>query len=198
MYEIINWIVQIVSTLGYPGIFIMMALESSFVPFPSEVVMIPAGYLSSKGEMNIVPVILCGISGSVAGALLNYYLAIKLGRPLLIQYGKYVMFNEASLQKIEYFFVHHGHISTFTGRLIPVVRQYISFPAGLAKMNLSVFCFYTSLGAGIWVIILTLLGYYIGENEALIKEYLHNIVIILILACIVGIGIYWQYHKRNS
>lgn len=198
MYEIINWIVQIISTLGYPGIFIMMTLESSFVPFPSEVVMIPAGYLSSKGEMDIVAVILCGITGSVAGALLNYYLAIKLGRPLLIKYGKYVMFNEASLQKMEYFFVHHGHISTFTGRLIPVVRQYISFPAGLAKMNLSVFSFYTSLGAGIWVIVLTLLGYYIGENEALIKEYLHKIVIILILACIIGIGIYWQYHKRNN
>lgn len=198
MYDIINWIVQVVSALGYPGIFIMMALESSFVPFPSEVVMIPAGYLSSKGEMDIVPAILCGIAGSLFGALFNYYLANKLGRPLLIQYGKYVMFTEITMQKMENFFARHGHISTFTGRLIPVVRQYISLPAGLAKMNLPVFSFYTGLGAGIWVIILTLLGYYIGENEALIKEYLHNIIIMLIIGCIVGIGIYWHYHKRNN
>lgn len=198
MYDIINWIVQIVGALGYPGIFIMMALESSFVPFPSEVVMIPAGYLSSKGEMSIIPAILCGIAGSLAGALLNYYLAIKLGRPFLIRYGKYVMFNEATMKKMEDFFDRHGHISTFTGRLIPVVRQYISLPAGLAKMNLSVFSFYTSLGAGIWVIILALLGYYIGENEALIKEYLHNIIIILVIICLIGIGVYWHYQKRNS
>ena len=198
MYDIINWIVQVVSTLGYTGIFIMMALESSFVPFPSEVVMIPAGYLSFKGEMDIVPAILCGIAGSLAGALFNYYLATKLGRPLLIQYGKYVMFNETTMQKMENFFACHGHISTFTGRLIPVVRQYISLPAGLAKMNLSVFSFYTGLGAGIWVIILTLLGYYIGENEVLIKEYLHNIIIMLIIGCVVGIGVYWHYHKRNK
>jgi membrane protein DedA with SNARE-associated domain len=198
LYDIINWIVQVVSALGYPGIFIMMALESSFVPFPSEVVMIPAGYLSSKGEMDIVPAILCGIAGSLFGALFNYYLATKLGRPLLIQYGKYVMFTEITMQKMENFFARHGHISTFTGRLIPVVRQYISLPAGLAKMNLPVFSFYTGLGAGIWVIILTLLGYYIGENEALIKEYLHNIIIMLIIGCIVGIGIYWHYHKRNK
>lgn len=198
MYDIISWIVQVVSALGYTGIFIMMALESSFVPFPSEVVMIPAGYLASKGEMHIIPAVLCGLAGSLVGALFNYYLAIKLGRPLLIQYGKYVMFNETTMQKMEDFFVRHGHISTFTGRLIPVVRQYISLPAGLAKMNLSVFSFYTGLGAGIWVIILALLGYYIGENEALIKEYLHNIIMMLIIGCVVGIGVYWYYHKRNN
>lgn len=198
MYEIINWIVQIIGALGYPGIFILMALESSFVPFPSEVVMIPAGYLASKGEMNFFAAVLCGITGSLAGALFNYYLAVKLGRPLLIQYGKYVMFNEATMRKMEIFFARHGHISTFTGRLIPVVRQYISLPAGLAKMDLSMFSLYTSLGAGIWVIILALLGYYIGENEDLIKEYLHNIIAILIVACTIGIVIYWHYQKKRN
>ncbi|MCO6433056.1 DedA family protein, partial [Nitrosomonas nitrosa] len=113
----------------------MMALESSFVPFPSEVVMIPAGYLASKGEMNIFAAILSGITGSLAGALFNYYLAVRFGRPFLIQYGRYVMFSEITMQKMEDFFARHGHISTFTGRLIPVVRQYISLPAGLAKMD---------------------------------------------------------------
>ncbi|MDH5480792.1 MAG: DedA family protein [Nitrosomonas sp.] len=196
--EIISWIVSIVGSLGYPGIFLLMLLESSFVPFPSEVIMIPAGYLASKGEMNITIVIVCGILGSLLGALLNYYLATKLGRPLLLYYGKYVMFNKDNLKKMEDFFSRHGHISTFTGRLIPMIRQYISIPAGLARMNLSVFCFYTSLGAGIWVIILTILGYYIGENEALVKEYLHDIVIALIILCSLLITLYWHYHRRSS
>ncbi|MCX7184064.1 MAG: DedA family protein [Nitrosospira sp.] len=198
MYEIIDWIVRTVGGLGYPGIFIMMFLESSFVPFPSEVVMIPAGYLAYKGEMNLLLAILAGTLGSLMGALFNYYLAIKLGRPFLLHYGKYVMFNEASLQKMEDFFARHGHISTFTGRLIPVVRQYISLPAGLARMNLAVFSFYTSLGAGIWVTILALLGYFIGGNELLIREYLRSIIIILAVAIILGITAYWRWQRNNG
>ncbi len=196
--EIIEWIVNTVGSLGYPGIFILMLLESSFVPFPSEVIMIPAGYLAAKGEMQIVIVVLCGILGSLLGALINYYLAVWLGRRFLLHYGKYVMFNEAHLQKMEIFFHRHGHISTFTGRLIPMVRQYISIPAGLARMNLPKFCFYTSLGAGIWVIILTLLGYFIGENEALIKEYLRDIIVTLFVACTIGVVIYWQLQRRSN
>ncbi len=197
MYQIIDWIVLTVSGLGYPGIIIMMFLESSFIPFPSEVVMIPAGYLAYKGEMSLVLIILAGTFGSLMGALLNYYLAIKLGRPFLLRYGKYVMFNEAGLKKMEDFFARHGHVSTFTGRLIPVVRQYISLPAGLARMNLMVFSFYTSLGAGIWVAILALLGYYIGGNELLIKAYLRDIIITLVVSIIIGIAGYlrWQRHK---
>ncbi len=194
--EIINWIVSTVGSLGYPGIFLLMLIESSFIPFPSEVIMIPAGYLASKGDMNIAIAIACGILGSLVGALINYYLAIWLGRPLLIRYGKYVMFKEHHLVQMEDFFARHGHISTFTGRLIPMIRQYISIPAGLAKMNLPIFCFYTSLGAGIWVTILTLLGFYIGENEALIKEYLRDIVIILVIACVAGLAVYWHFQKK--
>ncbi|TXI22317.1 MAG: DedA family protein [Nitrosomonas sp.] len=185
--------------LGYAGIVIMMFLESSFVPFPSEVVMIPAGYLAFKGEMNLMIAILCGIVGSLSGALFNYYLAIKLGRPLLIRYGTYVMFNEDTLSRMENFFNRHGHISTFIGRLIPVIRQYISLPAGLANMNLVIFSLYTSLGAGIWVIILALLGYYIGENEVLIKAYLHNIIVVLLLFCIIGATLYyWRYQRKQK
>ena len=196
--EIIEWIVSTVGSLGYPGIFILMLLESSFVPFPSEVIMIPAGYLASKGEMHILVVVLCGVFGSLFGALINYYLAVWLGRPFLLHYGKYVMFNEIHLQKMEIFFQRHGHISTFTGRLIPMVRQYISIPAGLARMKIAMFCFYTSLGAGIWVVILTLLGYFIGENEALIKEYLRDIIAVLFVCCVIGVGIYWQVQRRSN
>ena len=191
--SVVDFIVQTVGSLGYLGIFLMMFLESSFFPFPSEVVMIPAGYLAYKGEMNIYIAIVAGILGSLAGALFNYYLAIKFGRKFLIKYGKYFFIKEPTIIKMEEFFKSHGHISTFSGRLIPAVRQYISFPAGLARMNLFIFCIYTSLGAGIWVIILTLLGYFLGGNEALIKEYLHTIVIvILVLLAVLG----FAYYKR--
>ena len=194
--SVVDFIVQTVGSLGYLGIFLMMFLESSFFPFPSEVVMIPAGYLAYKGEMNIYIAIVAGILGSLAGALFNYYLAIKFGRKFLIKYGKYFFIKEPTIVKMEEFFKSHGHISTFSGRLIPAVRQYISFPAGLARMNLFVFCIYTSLGAGIWVIILTLLGYFLGGNEALIKEYLHTIIIvILVLLAILGI---WYYRKTKK
>lgn len=175
-----------------------MFLESSFFPFPSEVVMVPAGYLAYKGEMSLVMVVAWGIIGSLAGALFNYYLAVKFGRPLLIRYGRYVMFSETSMQKMENFFLQHGHISTFTGRLIPGVRQYISLPAGLARMNLGLFSFYTSLGAGIWVIILALLGYFIGDNETLVKTYLQEIILYLLVFCFLGVSVYWYLNHRKK
>lgn len=194
--SIINFIVETVGTLGYTGIFIMMFLESSFFPFPSEVVMIPAGYLAYKGEMNMYLVILFGILGSLAGSLFNYYLAIKFGRKFLIKYGKYFFIKEETIIRMEEFFKKHGHISTFSGRLIPVVRQYISLPAGLAKMNLFIFSLYTSLGAGIWVIILAVLGYYLGDNEGLIKEYLRYIIVIILIALM--LLAFWYYKKLQK
>lgn len=181
LHDIINYIVNIVSQLGYIGIFTAMFLESSFFPFPSEVVMIPAGYLAYKGDMNIYIAICSGIFGSVAGAGFNYYLAKHFGRAFLQKYGKYIFLREDSLKKLENFFDKHGEISTFNGRLIPGIRQYISLPAGLAKMSISKFTLYTALGAGIWVTILALLGYFIGSNEELVKEYLHNAVILALI-----------------
>jgi membrane protein DedA with SNARE-associated domain len=194
--SIIDFIVNTVGTLGYVGIFIMMFLESSFFPFPSEVVMIPAGYLVFKGEMNMYLVLLFGIFGSLTGALFNYYLAVKYGRKFLIKYGRYFFVKEETIIKMEEFFKIHGHISTFSGRLIPGVRQYISFPAGLAKMNLFVFCLFTTLGAAIWVVILTLLGYFLGDNQLLIKEYLHYIVILILI--LLAILCFWYYKKQKK
>ena len=196
--SIINFIVETVSSLGYFGIFIMMFLESSFFPFPSEVVMIPAGYLASKGEMNIYLVLLFGILGSLAGALFNYYFAIKLGRAFLLRYGKYILISEENILKMEEFFKNHGHISTFSGRLIPGVRQYISLPAGLARMNIFVFSLYTSLGAGIWVLILTILGYFLGNNQALVKEYLHIIVIVILILLAIFAYFYYRRVKKTK
>ena len=198
MGDIINWIVQTIGDLGYLGIFLMMFLESSFFPFPSEVVMIPAGYLAYKGEMNLAVAVICGIAGSLAGALFNYYLALKFGRAFLARYGKYVLIKEQTLEKMEDFFAKHGHISTFSGRLIPAVRQYISLPAGLARMDLLRFSIYTSLGAGIWVAILALLGYYIGHNEALLKEYLHTIIISILVLLVVGTIFYIRLQIKKG
>jgi len=198
LHDIVNWIVQTVGNLGYIGIFIMMFLESSFFPFPSEVVMVPAGYLASKGEMSFTIALLAGIFGSLAGAIFNYYLAKHFGRAFLLKYGKYFFLKEDSLEKLEKYFKSHGEISTFTGRLIPGIRQYISLPAGMAKMDLKKFSIYTALGAGIWALVLILLGYFIGENETVIKEYLKTITIITLLVVGVIITIYIYLTKRKK
>jgi len=188
--EITLFLVDSIGTLGYFGIFILMFLESSFFPFPSEIIMIPAGYLAYQGKMNILLAISVGIAGSIAGAWLNYFLANKYGRKLVIKFLK-----ESHLKKVETFFKKHGHISTFNGRLIPIVRQYISFPAGLAKMNPFKFTLYTGLGAGLWITILTLIGYFIGQNTQLISVYLKEITIITLI--IIGIlTIMYIYYKN--
>lgn len=194
---IVNYVVETVGSLGYLGIFFMMFLESSFFPFPSEVVMIPAGYLAYKGEMNIYLAIFSGIAGSLAGALFNYFLAVKYGRKVLIKYGRYFFIKEETISKMEKFFEKHGTISTFFGRLIPAVRQYISFPAGLARMNIALFSIYTSLGAAIWVIILAVLGYVIGDNEALVKEYLRYIIIAILVFIAIFSYRYYLKHKKS-
>jgi membrane protein DedA with SNARE-associated domain len=160
--------------------------------------MVPAGYLASKGEMNIYIAIGAGIIGSLAGAVFNYFLAVKYGRAFLAKYGKYVLVKEETLQKMEDFFAKHGHISTFSGRLIPAVRQYISLPAGLARMNLWKFSLYTSLGAGIWVLILTLLGYFIGQNEAMVKEYLQMIIITILVLLSILIFLYIRIKMKKE
>ncbi len=191
--DIVNFIVETIGTLGYFGIFILMFLESTVFPIPSEVVMIPAGYLAYKGEMNIYIVIILGVLGSLGGALFNYYFALKFGRRFLLKYGKYFFVSHETIEKTEKFFKNHGHISTFSGRLIPGLRHYISLPAGLAKMNLFVFCLYTTLGATLWVVILTVLGYYLGDNQELIKEYLRYLIVGLLLSLVI-LG-FW-YYKR--
>ncbi len=195
--DLIKFIVDVVADWGYTGIFVMMFLESSFFPFPSEVAMIPAGYLASIGKMNLFVAIVTGTAGSLAGALFNYYLAVRFGRGFLIRYGRYFFITEETIDKVEKFFRSHGHISTFSGRLIPAVRQYISFPAGLARMNLKEFSFYTALGAGIWATTLALIGYFVGKNEALVQQYTREITIILIFTLALGIWIYIKKHKKN-
>jgi membrane protein DedA with SNARE-associated domain len=196
IHQFIAYLVETISALGYVGIFLLMALESSFVPVPSELVMPPAGYLVQKGEMNFFLVVMAGAMGSQAGAYVNYYLAMKLGRPLLLKYGKYFLISQAKFVRIEMFFLTHGEVSTFIGRLLPVARHLISLPAGLARMNHSRFILYTSLGATIWVTILTYLGYLFGANEKLIYAYEKPVLAGVAAFCIVVIAGYVWYVKR--
>lgn len=197
--SLIDWLVAVVGHMGYPGIIGLMFLESSFFPFPSEVVVPPAGYLAWKGEMNIILVIISGIAGSILGGLFNYWIAVKWGRPIFEKYGKYFFVTHESLDKAEVFFAKHGHISTFTGRLIPVIRQYISLPAGLARMPLGQFCTYTALGSGIWVVILAMTGYFLGSNQELIHHEIKKISLFLIAGCAVLIALYiWRCKNKKN
>jgi membrane protein DedA with SNARE-associated domain len=197
MHAVIDWLLQTIGALGYPGIFLLMAMESSVIPIPSELVMPPAGYLAQQGKMSMTIAILCGTAGSLVGAYANYFAAHYLGRPLLLKYGRYVFITEEKFAKVEKFFLKHGEISTFVGRLLPVIRHLISLPAGLAGMNHWKFSLYTLLGAGIWCTVLTLIGYFIGENQELIMQYSHQAVFGVLILCALIVALYIWLQSRN-
>jgi membrane protein DedA with SNARE-associated domain len=192
------WLVNTIGDLGYPGIFLLMAMESSVIPVPSELVMPPAGYLAQQGKMSIWIAIFWGTAGSLVGAYANYFASHYLGRPLLLKYGKYVWITEEKFSKVEKYFLEHGEISTFIGRLLPVVRHLISLPAGIAGMNHFKFSLYTLMGAGIWVTILTYIGYFLGENQELIMKYSHQALIGVVIVSIVIIYFYIRSHKKKK
>ena len=200
MHTIIQWLLDTINAMGYPGILILMAMESSIIPVPSELVIPPAGYLVHKGEMNMAVVILCGTAGSLIGAYANYFVSQYLGRPLILKYGKYVLITPEKFELVEHFFLQHGEISTFIGRLLPVIRHLISIPAGMAGMNHLKFSLYTLLGAGLWCTILTLIGYEIGENQQLIMQYSHKALlwVVLFSAALVAVYIWRQRSKRSK
>lgn len=209
MFSVItNFFLDKFSQMNYVSIIILMTIESSFIPFPSEIVIPPAAYLASKGQLNIYLVILSGVIGSILGALINYYLAVFLGRALVYKMADtklmhWMMIDRQKIEKAEKYFNKYGAQSTLIGRLIPAVRQLISIPAGLAKMNMGKFLFYTFLGSAIWNSILALLGYYLGENEDLLKLYYQEIkigiILLFILSAMFFLGRYfWKKHKRNQ
>ncbi|MEW6221473.1 MAG: DedA family protein [Thermodesulfobacteriota bacterium] len=197
MHAAMEWLVRTIGALGYPGIFLLMAMESSVFPIPSELVMPPAGYLAHEGEMSLVAAILCGTIGSLAGAYANYFAARHLGRPLLLRYGRYVGISAEKFARAEAFFLSHGEISTFIGRLLPVVRHLISLPAGLAGMSHRRFAAYTLLGAGIWVTVLTMIGYVIGANRELIARYANQAVLAVVaFSCLLAAAYIWRHRRK--
>lgn len=198
LHTLVNWLLETIGSMGYPGIFLLMAMESSVIPVPSELVMPPAGYLIHQGQMHWLPVILSGTFGSLAGAYANYFAAHYLGRPLILKYGRYVLIPPDKFERVESFFLRHGEISTFIGRLLPVVRHLISIPAGVAGMNHLKFSAYTILGAGIWCSILTWIGYAIGQNQELVVAWSHRALVWVLLACCGLIAVYVWRHRRRA
>jgi len=198
LHGFIDWILATVSSWGYTGVFVLMALESTVLPVPSELVLIPAGYLAHQGKMSLILILLASTLGSLAGASLNYAFALWVGRPFLERYGKYFFVRPALLHKTDAFFLKHGAVSTFTGRLIPGIRHLISLPAGLTRMNFASFSAYTCLGAGIWSVVLTLTGYFIGGNEKLIHENLPLLTVSVVALAVLVLGAYYYWQKRQT
>ncbi len=196
---------------GYGLVFLFMVIESSFLPFPSEVVVPPAAFIAvQRGDMNVVLIVLVATAGALVGALINYFLSMWLGRPIVYafansSFGHACLIDQAKVEKAEKYFDEHGALSTFIGRLIPAVRQLISIPAGLSRMNLGVFCVFTALGAGVWNIILATLGYWLGKTVDYsqlyesVEKYNHYFTIgglILLLVCLAYIC--WNVLKNRK
>ena len=199
--------------LNYWTVTLFMAIESSFIPFPSEAVVPPAAWKAAvTGEMNVFLVVIFATLGALLGAFINYYLAVWLGRPIVYKFansriGHMCLIDEVKVQNAERYFDKHGAVSTFIGRLVPAVRQLISIPAGLARMGLGRFVFYTSLGAGVWNAILAAFGYYMASipgmqsEEAVmnkVKEYSSEIgiVFIFVAVAVVAYLIYKGWKKK--
>ena len=201
-----------VNNASYLFVFIFMVIESSFIPFPSEVVVPPAAYLAmQRGDMNIFAVVLVATAGALVGALINYVLSLLIGRPIVYafansRFGHACLINQAKVEKAESYFDKHGAVSTFVGRLIPAVRQLISIPAGIARMNIWVFCLYTSLGALVWNAILAGLGWWLSLHVSLdelyaavqkYNSYLSLGGLILLVLCVLYI-LYNAFKKKHD
>jgi membrane protein DedA with SNARE-associated domain len=212
LVEHLEQMVEVAKVWGPLLIFAFMAIESSFIPFPSEIVMIPAGFMAARSEL--FPgdpiqaaglAVVCGVVGSLAGAYVNYWLALKLGRPLLYRYSRWLFLSPEKLDRAEQIFREYGDVATFVCRLLPAIRQLISIPAGLSRMRFSRFSFFTGLGAGIWVVILTALGYQFGRQSRDLgyrelieraKETLGDNLVWIVLGCAVIVVAYVYVHKR--
>jgi len=201
---IIDWVLALTAGLGYFGVGILMAIESSFLPLPSEIVIPPAAYLASQGEMNIFLVILTGVVGSVIGAAFNYFLSLTLGRPVIYRLAatraaRFIFITPEKIQQSEEYFLKNSRSATFFGRLIPVVRHLISIPAGFCRMPFGQFVFFTAIGSLIWVSVLAALGYFIGANKELLTEYYREVYWALaVFGALYLIHKIRQYRRKKS
>lgn len=204
--DVLKLNVDLIAAGGYLGIFVLMTIESSFIPFPSEVVVPPAGYLAARGEMSVAWIMVASLLGSLAGAFVNYWIAVRIGRPFFHRWGKWFLVSGKSLDRAEEFFARHGEIGTFVGRLIPGVRQLISIPAGMARMHLGRFAFFTALGAGIWCAVLLGIGWSVGKagdrldlsrvKDEAFRDFL--VYVLPALAVIVAAYVLWRRRKPPS
>lgn len=192
-----EFITSVISSLGYGGIFILMILESALIPIPSEIIMPFSGFLVSSGKLGSVGVILAGSLGNLVGSVITYYLGIRLGRAFLIKYGKYILFRVHHLVWTEQLFQKYGDKISFVGRLLPVVRTYISLPAGIGKSNFIKFVVYTLVGSIIWNSLLTYGGIQLGRSWQHIDKYSGYLDIIAVVATAVFIVWIVYNNTRN-
>jgi len=193
MQSLVNSLLEITQGLGYFGVFLAMAIESSFIPLPAELIIPPAAYLAFQGKMNVYLIVVFGVFGSLVGALFNYVIAYFLGKKLLYSivdkpWARFFLLSRETLAKSENYFLKYGELSTLIGRMLPGIRHLISLPAGFVKMNLISFSLYTILGTAISLSMLAALGYFFGENQILLESYYKEItigVIILVVLVII-------------
>jgi membrane protein DedA with SNARE-associated domain len=194
--SVITYITSFISSLGYPGIFSLMVIESAMIPIPSEIIMPFSGFLVATGKLSFFEVVLAGSFGNLIGSIITYYLGIKIGRHLIIKYGKYIFFSESHLRFTEKLFERLGDKISFIGRLLPGVRTYVSFPLGIAKANLIKFMIYTLIGSLIWNALLTYAGLRLGSNWQSFHKYspyLDIVAVIMIIAFAV-----WFIYKMKK
>jgi len=192
------WIIGVISSMGYGGIVLLMGIESACIPLPSEIIMPFAGFLVSKGTMTLWGVALAGALGCVLGSIPAYYLGMFGGRPLVEKYGKYVLISHKDLDMADRWFEKHGEIIIFIARLLPAVRTFIAFPAGVARMNMPKFIAYTFVGSLIWCWILGYAGMKMGENWESLKVYFHEFHYVIAAAGIVFVIWYVRRHFKNN
>ena len=193
-----TWIMGVISSMGYGGIVLLMGIESACIPLPSEIIMPFAGFLVFKGEMTLWGVALAGAVGCVVGSIPAYYLGMYGGRPLVEKYGKWVLISHKDLNWADKAFEKHGEIIVFIGRLLPAVRTFIAFPAGVARMNMTKFIVYTFVGSLIWCYLLALAGFKMGENWESLKVYFHEFLYVIAAAGAVFVVWYLRRHFKNN
>jgi membrane protein DedA with SNARE-associated domain len=201
LHQLAHWAQGIIRDLGYPGVFVLIMLESTLVPIPSEVVMPFAGFMASKGEFSLPVILLINSVGAMIGSGISYTIGVVGGKPFLVKYGKYFLVSQHEITRTEAFFAKHGKKTILIARFLPVIRHVISVPAGVARMSLPAFFLQTFLGATIWGGVLIVLGYYLGTNWEAFTETLERvdlpIKIILVLA-LVALGIRFVVRRRRE
>ena len=187
----------VISATGYGGVVLLMAIESANIPLPSEVIMPFSGFLVASGELNLWLVGLSGAIGCVVGSVVSYWIGVKGGRPLIEKYGKYILFSHHDLDIADRWFKKHGELTVFVGRLLPVIRTFISFPAGISRMNFGRFVIYSFLGSLPWCIFLAYLGQKLGENWENLRGYFHGLDWVILGLIVLGI-VWWVWrHLKN-
>lgn len=192
------WIMSVISTMGYGGIVLLMAIESACIPLPSEIIMPFAGFLVFKGEMTLWIVAFAGALGCVLGSIPAYYVGMFGGRPLAEKYGKYILLSKHDLDLADHLFEKHGEIIIFIARMLPAVRTFIAFPAGVVRMNMTKFITYTFIGSFIWCWLLAYAGMKFGENWESLKVYFHEFHYVIIGAAVIFIIWYVRRHFKHA